>query len=262
MIPHMPSILTALAGLAAIATGAIPAAAERLVTSVSKHRVMVTSNFGGEDLVLFGSVERDAATIARRGGYDIVVTVIGPRKTFVTRRKERRLGVWINVESRDFVGVPAFLAVLANRPVDRIAAPEVRRRLQLGLDSAVLPLVGSSQADATTESAFRDAFVRINVQHGLYQEGDNAVTFLTPNLFRAGIPLPASAPIGSYNIDIKLLSDGVMIARANSAFEVIKAGFEQVVADAAHQRPLLYGLATALLALLTGWLASVIFRRD
>ena len=247
----------------ALATATVPASAERLVTSVSKHRVMVTSNFVGEDLVLFGSVERDAASIARRGGYDIVVTVTGPRRTFVTRRKERRLGIWINVASREFVDVPAFLAVLSNRPIDSIASPEVRRRLQLGLGNVSLPQqIGNDVADVVREDPFRQAFVRINEQHYLYQQSENAVTFLTPNLFRAAIPLPAAVPIGTYNVDVKLLADGAMIARTNSAFEVVKAGFEQIVADTAHRQPFLYGLLTALMALVTGWLASVIFRRD
>ena len=53
-----------------------------------------------------------------------------------------------------------------------------------------------------------------------------------------------------------------MIARTTSAFEVVKAGFEQFVANAARDHGLLYGLATALMALLTGWFASVVFRRD
>jgi hypothetical protein len=43
---------------------------------------------------------------------------------------------------------------------------------------------------------------------------------------------------------------------------VIKAGFEQYVAEAAANYGLLYGFATMLMALLTGWLASVVFRRD
>jgi uncharacterized protein (TIGR02186 family) len=251
------------AALAAFAAAATPAAGERLVTSVSKHRIMVTSNFVGEDLVLFGSVERDAATIARRGGYDIIVTIIGPRRSFVTRRKERRLGIWINVDSRQFIGAPTFLAVLSNRPIDRIAPPDTRRRLQLGLDYLALPqqTVGEA-AEVEPEDPFRQAFIRINAQHMLYQQSENAVTFLTPNLFRVAIPLPASVAIGTYNVDVKLIADGAMIARGNSAFEVIKAGFEQVIADAAHQIPFLYGLFTALIALLTGWLASVIFRRD
>ena len=124
-----------------------------------------------------------------------------------------------------------------------------------------MPL-NTGTADVVSGDTFRKAFIRINVQHSLYQESENAVTFLTPNLFRAAISLPASVPIGTYNIDVKLLADGVMVARATSAFEVIKAGFEQVVAETAHQHPFLYGLITALMALFTGWLASVIFRRD
>ena len=50
-----------------------------------------------------------------------------------------------------------------------------------------------------------------------------------------------------------------MVARTSSALEVIKAGFEQYVADAARDNGLLYGLATMLMALVTGWLASVVF---
>jgi hypothetical protein len=38
--------------------------------------------------------------------------------------------------------------------------------------------------------------------------------------------------------------------------------FEQVVSAAAYDHGFLYGLATALMAVATGWLASVVFRRD
>ena len=38
-----------------------PARAERLIVSVSNHRVTVTPNYAGEELVLFGSVERTRA---------------------------------------------------------------------------------------------------------------------------------------------------------------------------------------------------------
>ena len=43
---------------------------------------------------------------------------------------------------------------------------------------------------------------------------------------------------------------------------MVKTGFEQFVANAARDHGLLYGLATALMALLTGWFASVVFRKD
>jgi uncharacterized protein (TIGR02186 family) len=109
---------------------------------------------------------------------------------------------------------------------------------------------------------FRAAFVRIESEFGLYSESATAVTFLTPTVFRASIPLPSQVPTGIYSIEVKLFAGGEFIAGSSTALEIIKAGFEQYVAEAARDYGLLYGLATAMLALLTGWFASVVFRRD
>ena len=73
-----------------------PARAERLIVSVSNHRVTVTPNYSGEELVLFGSVEKDSSTPTTRTAYDLVVTVSGPRADMVTRRKELKFGIWVN----------------------------------------------------------------------------------------------------------------------------------------------------------------------
>ena len=106
------------------------------------------------------------------------------------------------------------------------------------------------------------AFLRLKISQKLYGEQQNGVTFLTPALFRAAIPIPDNAPTGSYEIDVKLFADGVLLTRNQTALEVVKVGFEQFVARAAVDHGLLYGLATAMMALLTGWFASVVFRKD
>ena len=143
------------------------ACAERLIVSVSNHRVTVTSSYAGEELVLFGSVERDGNATAQ-DGYDLVVTVSGPRADMVTRRKERRFGIWVNADSRQFLDVPAYLAISSNRPIDRIAPPDVRRRQQLGLDNVLLTQrVGTDYADVVASDPFRSAFVRLRADHGL-----------------------------------------------------------------------------------------------
>jgi uncharacterized protein (TIGR02186 family) len=259
-IRRLITIGAAAAFITAAATGV---RAERLVTSLSNYRVLITSNFTGTDLVLFGSVERDAATVARRGGYDIVATVTGPRQGVVTRRKQRVLGIWVNIESRTFIDAPTYLAVRANRPLAEIASPEMRDKFQVGLDALALSELASTKvAEAAQNDPFRTAFIRLKTNEGLFRERDTAITFLTPNLFRATIPIPANVPIGTYEIDVKLFSDGVIIARDSSAFEIVKVGFEQFVATAAHDHGALYGVATAGMALLIGFFASVVFRRD
>ena len=261
MMARIPLTLAALA--LGVALAASPARAERLIASVSNHRVTVTPNYSGEELVLFGSVEKDAQTPANRANYDLVVTVSGPRADMVTRRKERRFGIWINTDSRQFLKVPSYLALFSNRPFDAIASPEVQRRQQLGLNNVLLTQrVGPDYADVVPADPFRRAFVRLRSEHGLYRESTSAVTFLTPTLFRTGIPLPGEVPIGTYDVEIKLFADGTLVTRTETAFEIVKVGFEQFIASAAQDYGLFYGLATAMMAILTGWFASVVFRRD
>jgi uncharacterized protein (TIGR02186 family) len=255
--------LAAMLAFTVIVCGAGPAAAERLVVSLSNHRVAVTSNFIGEELVLFGTIEPEPIASPLRPPYDLVVTVTGPRQTLRTRRKQRMLGIWVNVDSREFVRVPSYLAVLSNRPVNNIANQDTLRRLQVGLDNFLLPQrIGSDVADTVRDDPFRRSFVRLQTQQGLYRESATAVTFLTPTVFRAAIPMPAAVPTGSYGIEVELFTGGALVARTNSALDVIKTGFEQYVADAARDWGLLYGMATALMALLIGWFASIIFARD
>jgi uncharacterized protein (TIGR02186 family) len=259
---RLPGTIALIAGLLAAAP-VEDARAERLIASVSNHRVTITPEYSGDQLVLFGSIERDVDTPPNSGSYDLVVTVTGPRMTMVTRRKEKRLGIWVNANSREFINVPAYLAIFANRPINTFASAEIQRRQQLGLNNFILTQrVAGDFADVVPGDPFRAAFIRLRVQHGLYREASNAVTFLTPTLFRAGIPLPPEVPIGTYAIDIKLFSQGALVTRTETAFEIVKVGFEQFVADAARRYGLLYGLVTALMALATGWLASVIFRKD
>ena len=252
-----------LAGLVVAALlAAFPARAERLIVSVSNHRVTVTPNYSGEELVLFGSVEKDASTPADRND-DPVLTVGCPRADMVTRRKERKFGIWINTDSRQFLKVPTYLALFSNRPFEAIASPEVQRRQQLGLNNVLLTQrVGPDYADVVPNDAFRSAFVRLRREHGLYREATSAVTFLTPTLFRTGIPLPAEVPIGTYDVEIKLFADGQLVTRTETAFEIVKVGFEQFVATTARQNGFVYGLATAFMALMTGWMASIVFRKD
>jgi len=256
-----PALAVALALAGALALP-LPAGAEGLVASLTNHHVMITSNFTGENVVLFGSVERDATTVARHTSYDVVATIVGPRQSLRTRRKGRVLGIWVNTSARTFVDPPSYLAVLSSHPLDAITSADNQRRLQLGLANTPLPELIHNDVGEVMNDPFRAALVRLMGERGLYSEEPNAVTFLTPTLFRATIPLPAQVPIGNYTVDVKLFADGHLIAHSDSAFEIVKVGFEQFVVNAARDHGLLYGVATALMALFTGWIASIVFRRD
>ena len=239
----------------------VAARAETLVTSVSNHRVLITSNYTGTSIVVFGAIERDAQTVSRGTGYDIVVTVRGPQQFLVVREKEQLGPVWINREQQKFPLAPAYLGVLSSRPLDEMTSPQLRQRQKVGL-RAIINAADFTNERAGADDAFREALYRLKAQEGLYLEDPRGVTFLTPSLFRASIPLPATAPPGAYAVEVALFADTVILARTTTDFELVKTGFEEQMGVVARDWSALYGLATALIALFFGWLANITFRRD
>jgi len=244
-------------GLAlAVFASIISARAERLVTSLSTHRVLISSNFTGTALVLFGSIEESDGTREKPRKYDIAITVRGPITTFVTRKKDRLLGLWVNYESRTYADTPSYLAVLTNRPPSEFGPLELLTKYKIGLNFAALP------PSISADDEFRNALLRVKKAEGLFYEEANAVTFLTPTLFRATIPIPATAPTGPYEVDVHVFSNGVLAAQQTTAIEVVKTGFEALVAQQAREARLDYGLAVAFLAFVVGMAAGLVFRRN
>ena len=220
----------------------------------------ITSNFTGSQVVVFGTIERDAQTVSRNSDYQIVITLAGEPTRVIARRKERIAGVWINGESQTLRNVPSFLAVATSAPFSEIAGSPVRAPLGLGFD--MLPIARPAESIPPIRTDFAAAFLRLMQQQGLYELGEGKVTFLSPRLFRAPIDLPANVPVGWYKATVYLFSGGVLLSRTSGAFAVSKTGFEQLVTDFAHRDPAIYGLATVIIACLTGWLAGMLFKRN
>lgn len=254
------SLRAALAAIVIVALPGAAARAETLAASLSTSRVAITSNYTGASIVVFGAIEKDAQTIARAGAYDIVVMVRGPRAAIVVREKAPMGPIWLNRAQRRFGDVPLYLAALSSRPIEQVTTDPLRARLKAGLRAVAYAPEAAPPHGA--DPGFREALLRLQKQDRLWIENPRGVTFLTANLFRAAVPIPAIAPPGNYDVDVMLFSDSVLLARSQTNFELVKTGFEQQVAAAAREWSLLYGLLVAAMALTFGWLASVIFRRD
>jgi uncharacterized protein (TIGR02186 family) len=257
----MSAIARIVVTLALMACAAAPVRAETLIAAMSSHQIQITSNYTGSQLTVFGVVERDGRTVARGDPYDIVITVRGPKRMLLVREKERLGPIWINRTQRRFPDSSTFLTVASNRPLNEIISPETARRERIGLENAQQRKEAGLDLDVTT-ARFQEGLIRILSDKGLYSAEERGVTFLSNTMFSAPIDVPATAPTGPYEIDIVLYSGGVPLARQSTNFEVVKSGMEQRLASGAHELPLLYGLVTVMMALLLGWLASVVFRRD
>ena len=242
--------------LLCLACGA--ARAERLEIGLSAETIGITSSFDGTRVTVFGTIENPEDLVLERGGYDVVVTLTGPSDEVVVRRKARVLGIWVNGASQRFAGVPLSYAVSATRPLDEIAGADDLSLLQIGTANLLFAPRGAVSAE---RDDFARSLKRLKRTRGLYSEAASTV-FLSPTLFRATVPVPANVPIGRHVAQAFLFRDGRYIGSSTAELTVQKTGFEQVTYDFAHRYGLLYGLVAVLVAVLTGWLASVAFRRD
>ena len=132
-------------------------------------------------------------------------------------------------------------------------------RLQLGFRHIAF---GGTAADDPDAGEFRDAFVRLKSESGLYSEHIGGVAFIAGTVFRSTIWIPANVPVGRYTISVYLLSGSAFLAQATERLEITKTGFERYMFSISRSQSALYGFGCVALALLTGWLAGVIFRRD
>ena len=258
--------------LAACLAFAVPAAAqvqtqapvpnpENIQIGLSTDRVVLTADFSGADLTIFGALENADPLINRQGRYDVVVVLEGPARPVVVRRKDRVLGMWINLASETFVNVPVSYSVATTRPPQDITTPDSYRRLSLGADNIYLEPENKRDSPITIQE-FTDALRDRKRGTGLYSLRVGGVEFLSQSLFRATLQLAPNVPVGTHKARAFLFRNGLFIKETSAQLAIQKSGFEQSIFRAANEHAYLYGYFAVALAMLTGWLGRIVFKRD
>jgi uncharacterized protein (TIGR02186 family) len=238
------------------------AGAERVIAVMGIERIAITSNFTGTEIVVFGAIEPDAQTVSRRGGYDVVVTLRGPARTLVVRERQQMMGLWLNGNERTFLAAPTYYAALVSRPLVEIANEQLLTQHEIGIANLRLDVRPGGPVDPAGDVNLRAELRRLKMKEGLWIDQIGAVDMPTPQVFRARAPIPSNTPIGIYAVEVLVFSDGSLVGRERTTFEIEKAGFEQIVAQASQRQAWSYGALSVALAILTGWLAGALFRRS
>lgn len=238
--------------------------------ALTETRVEVTSGYHGARIVLYGAVfnPNDRPT-------DVVVVVRGPERPIRLVRKMRVLGLWLNSRPVVFEGAPGFYMAASSRPLPEIAGFGVMRRAGIGVDH--LRIEAPEESHTVTSYGIRDvvvsrlgadyldwrrAVIRLMENGSLYKVDPKGVRYVDRNLFRADVELPTEAPIGRYETEVWLFQDGKPVSVRVRPLTVAKVGVERQVYDFAHLMPWLYGVVCVLIALVSGWAASALFRRS
>lgn len=233
-----------------------PAQAEEVVMGLSQSSISITTNFAGSDILIFGAIKRETAI--PQGDLDVIITIAGPSAPLTLRRKDKRLGIWVNTDAVEIDAAPSFYAVATTGPLQQVLSEteDLRHRISIPL---AIRSVGAPETVADAQS-FTDALIRIRTGNDLYKVLEGAVDVQQQTLFRSSIRLPANLTEGAYRTRILLARDGEVIAKYETSIDVRKVGLERYLYTMAHRQPLLYGLMALAIAIAAGWGASAFFR--
>jgi uncharacterized protein (TIGR02186 family) len=248
------SWLAPLAALALLPLGAdAQQSASPIVVELAQPQVAIDIGFQGQDLLIFGLVEP---------GSDAIIVIRGDTRAETVRRKERILGVWTTGDERTFITVPSFYALATSRPIAQIFPDEFPLiRYELGPQNLNLTPLDLLPGDPETEK-FRLALIDYKYSQGLYSDRPFAVTFPSAQLFRTTMYIPANVPIGRYIVRLYMIKNERVVAQRESHLIVDKVGVEEQIHRFAQSHGALYGLIAVALALLAGWLVTLLFRRS
>jgi uncharacterized protein (TIGR02186 family) len=234
-----------------------PALAEQLVSALSDEEIEIRSDFVGSRIVVFGAITKRGG-ISEDPNYEVAIVIEGPRTDVVTRKKDRRFGIWVNANTRQFYNVPSYYAVHLSENYSAAASDQQLRQYRLGLHN----LNFYRSAYENDDIAFADALIELRRNQGMFNELPDAIGFLAPNVFRTTFHLPSVVPVGTYRVSVYLFRHEELVAAQVQNLNVAKRGFSEEIATFAENQSLAYGLAVLIIAVATGWLAGLVFRRN
>ena len=236
---------------------AFPALGEEVVAGLSQNRIAITANFDGSEILIFGAVKRESPP-PDTDPLQVIIAVAGPSSEVTVRRKEKRYGIWINVDSVDVDEAPSFYAVATSAPFDQVisATEDLRYRVSI---PQMIRSVGAPM-DVKNAESFSEALIRIRTASGLYQMHPGTVKVEDETLFQTSVALPSNLTEGTYTTRIFLTRGGKVIDEFETDIDVRKVGLERFLYNLAHERPLVYGVMSLFIAIVAGWSASAVFR--
>ncbi len=251
-------VLTFLAFVVALLVPAITQATEeQVVLGLSRDRVAITANFDGSDILIFGAIKRETP-IPDGDPLQVIVAVSGPSAPVLVRRKEKKLGIWVNADSVLVDSAPSFYAVATSSPFHEAISDTEDLRHKISITRAIR----SVGADMNIQNAqdFAEAVVRIRANDALYSIRENTVAVDEQTLFRTEIDMPANLTEGNYSARIFLTRGGKVVSTYETTIDVQKVGLERFLFNLSREQPIVYGLMSLAIAIAAGWGASAAFR--
>jgi hypothetical protein len=240
--------------------------------TASSRRVPISLSFSGSQVFVSASMA---------AGADSALTVMeGPSAGSVRlMKKGRRALFWLGVRQYELAHAPRLYLVNLHSPTcngfkectdktDVVALTEHLHKagLRVGREDILarvsLTVLGDEHAEPGEVQEVVDGYWDLQERRGLYGVRDNAIRISAAGVLYQVFHLPTAAPEGKYRVVTYFLRNRNVIAVTESDLFVRQAGLANWLNRMAERRATTYGVMTVAIALATGILAGLIFRRS
>ena len=219
-----------------------------IIADISDNKINIDVGFKGAKLLFFGVIDEEG---------DVVVSVTGPRKTVKVRKKEKKMGIWLNSDTKVFFDVPSYYYVASTRPLKELKAENVLQINQVGIEN--IRFAGAEEQEE--RSNWVNGIIKSMIEAGRYNPEQGLIQISDKRLFKTELNFSAELVDGQYLVDTLLLKKGDVIAARRSFINVSKSGYGEKIYKMANNNSLFYGLTAVLFAIIFGFIVHAITRR-
>ena len=148
-------------------------AKEIIMADFSDNKINIDVGFSGAKLLFFGVIDDEG---------DVVVSVTGPRETMNVRRKEKKMGVWINTDFKTFYDVPTYYYVASTKPLEKLNANEALRINQIGIKN--IRFEGAEEEVKKERDLWRKGITNTMIKLGRYIPQPGSIHISNNRLFK------------------------------------------------------------------------------
>jgi hypothetical protein len=220
---------------------------------VTPDPIQIGSFFSGAKLMVSAEVPK---------GAEVVIKVIGKVSEQELMRKGKRWDLWMNVGEVDVENAPGMYLAASSNPKS-LLPPAADS--SWGYEALAEKVSFKGRVKAVTSSELFREFVRLKEGQGLYGVYPGEVK-LSPagddhDLAETSFWLPTRIAPGTYQVCLTAVGKGQTVQQQCLPLEVAMVGFPAFLSSLARDSEVLYGFFAVALAMATGLLTGVIFKK-
>ena len=196
---------------------------------LDKNEIKIGLRFKGDAINLYG--------IQKTPG-KVIIILKGQKATYFIQKKEKKFGIWIKGEKKNFENVHRYYSIFSDTYLDKMNIPHLLKPFEIGIEN--INTYFNSVENTLENFEYKNALLRHKIDNNLFVEKYGYRISTPENLIYTTLKIPSNIPEGNYMISVYIISDGKIQSINNLPVYIYQVGVLKFVKQAAKEQKMLY----------------------